>query len=478
MAAELPGPADAPRLTEPRLESWKEIAEYLKRHVTTVRRWEKAEGLPVHRHVHGKLGTVYAFPAELEAWRHSRRIQSEPDYSRDVVPRAQVSSAGRRSVIQTRRRPIVGAAAALSIVMIVSVAFVGWRNDRTPFASAGVDDTGRLVVKAHTHPAAYQEYVIGRYHLWRDSDENLQRAIAHFERATEIDPQYAAAYASLAQAWWKRGLWSRTLVDTETPARAAARRALKIDDSLPDAYVVMADLERLYGRDLDRAEELVKRALALDPNHVDGHYTYGLLLMTLGRFDDAIMHMQQAAQLDPLSPAIQSDFGRVLYRARRYEEAITHLNRSLELEPRMGWLVHHRLAAVYEQLGQYDRAITALRRAGESGNRSYKILLARVLARMGNHREAKHLLQEVAGGSALNEIAAVYVALGEYDAAFTLLFDQLERGDPGPNFVAVDPPFDRLRTDPRWQDLVRRMGPRDCDGCGSRGLEQRARVIG
>jgi len=148
------------------------------------------------------------------------------------------------------------------------------------------------------------------------------------------------------------------------------------------------------------------------------------------------------------------------------------------LEPRMGWLVHHRLAAVYEQLGQYDRAITALRRAGESGNRSYKILLARVLARMGNHREAKHLLQEVAGGSALNEIAAVYVALGEYDAAFTLLFDQLERGDPGPNFVAVDPPFDRLRTDPRWQDLVRRMGPRDCDGCGSRGLEQRARVIG
>jgi tetratricopeptide (TPR) repeat protein len=149
----------------------------------------------------------------------------------------------------------------------------------------------------------------------------------------------------------------------------------------------------------------------------------------------------------------------VLYRARRYEEAIVRLNRALELEPGMGWLVYSRLGDVYEQMGQYDRALTALGRAGEQDAPPIP-RQARVFARMGNRTEATRLLRVAeADPSRFHqyEIASAYVALGDRDRAFTLLFDQLERGDPGPNFVAVDPPFDSLHTDPRWAELLRRM---------------------
>jgi tetratricopeptide (TPR) repeat protein len=328
------------------------------------------------------------------------------------------------------------------------------------------DERARMSSPADVDPAAHQEYLVGRYYLWRDTDEALQRAIGHFERATAIDPQYAAAYASLAHARWKQGLWGHDLSGAESPARAAAQMALQLDGTLAEAYVVQADLERLYARNMVRAEELVTRALMFDANSVDAHYTYALVLMTLGRFEEAVQQMESAERLDPLSPAVQSDFGRVLYRARRYDEAIVRLNRALDLEPAMGWLVHFRLAEVYEQMGQYDRAVTALRQADNKGQ-SYQMQHARVLARMGHHREAKALLKDIeADPSRLSRnaiaIAGVYAALGDNDKAFALLFDEMERGVPGPNFVAVDPPLETLRPDPRWKELVRRVNrPRE-----------------
>jgi tetratricopeptide (TPR) repeat protein len=249
------------------------------------------------------------------------------------------------------------------------------------------------------------------------------------------------------------------LAATETPARVAAQQALHLDDALPEAYVVQADLVRLYDRDLGRAEELVTRALALAPHNVDAHYTYALLLMTLGRLDEALGHMEAAERLDPLSPAIQSDFGRVLYRARKYQDAIQHLNRALELEPAMGWLVQYRLAEVYEQMGHYDEALVALQRAGESG-RSHQALRASILARMGRRHEAKRLIEDLAAYSPESrpyKVAAAYAALADNDSAFKFLFGRIDRREPGPIFAAVDPPFDSLHSDPRWPELVRRL---------------------
>lgn len=228
--------------------------------------------------------------------------------------------------------------------------------------------------------------------------------------------------------------------------------------------MVLADLARLYDHDLDGAEELVTRALSLDPDSVDAHYTYALLLMTVGRFHDAIRHMETAERLDPLSPAVQSDLGRILYRAGRYEDAIVRLRRALVLEPAIGWLVHFRLADVYEELREYDRALAALELAGPPDHPVVLASRIRILARMGRRGEARRLLaileRETGGDDPSEPIASVYAWLGDHDRAFSHLFDLIDRPRPGPSFFAVDPRFRILHADSRWDELVRRMNAR------------------
>jgi tetratricopeptide (TPR) repeat protein len=248
----------------------------------------------------------------------------------------------------------------------------------------------------------------------------------------------------------------------EPLSRAAARRALELDDRLAEAWVVQADVKRIYDRDLTGAEDMIAWALALQPNSVHAHYTYAMLLMALGRFAEAIAHIKTAERLDPLSPTIQSNFGRVLYRARRFDEAIPRLNRALELDPEMSGSVNSRLADVYEQMGQYDRAVTASLRAGPAGRGQ----LARVYARMGRHREARQILEDAkASPGRLSPIveASTYAALGDKDRAFKILFDSLEAASP-PLFISVDPPLDSLHSDPRWPELLRRVGQPNRDG--------------
>jgi TolB-like protein/Tfp pilus assembly protein PilF len=568
-----PGSGDA------RLESWKEIAAYLNRHVTTVRRWEKHEGLPVHRHRHEKLGSIYAFRHEIDQWWDSRRVRLEPPpeleppqrelprrrwlmlaggvavglaaavtatFSLDRPTRTIPAAIGSIAVLPLENQSgdptqefmadavteaIIGRLAQVRALRVVSrtssmvfkgsrqsvseiagdlgadAVLQGWlqrsghririgarlidartgsdlweheyerdANDvsglQTELADAIIRETrvavtaaerARLALVKVVNPAAHLEYVVGRYHLWRDEDTHLQRAIEHFERAARIDPQYAAAYASLAHAWWKRGLWGRRLAETEAPARAAVERALELDANLPEAYVVNADLVRLYDRDLVRAEALATRALALQPGNVDAHYTYALTLMTAGRFPESIGHMETAAELDPLAPAIQSDFGRVLYRARRYDEAIVRFNRALELEPAMQWLVCGRLAEVYVQMGRFDRAAAAVEQAqiGESANQAVvqwlQPIRARILALTGRSDQAKRILDTLERHSPYTGIhtAAAYAAMGDADKAFAVMFDSIER--PGPNFAAFEPSLDPLRSDPRWTELIARL---------------------
>ena len=247
------------------------------------------------------------------------------------------------------------------------------------------EEHSRIASAGTISPAAHQEYLLGRYHHWKFIEEDLKRAIDHFERAIQIDPAYAAAYAGLSQAWWARGAYGAMRPrDVEAASRAATRKALELDDRLAEAHVAMGRDKQMYDRDWSGAEKSFSRALEIDPNSVDAHYFYGFLLHGLGRFSESISHFERAEQLDPLSSTVQSGFGRVLYRARRFDEAISHFHRAIALEPRNA-APYNRLGDVYEEMGKYAEALAAQEKAHALGVRApgYRADTARTYARMG-----------------------------------------------------------------------------------------------
>ena len=222
------------------------------------------------------------------------------------------------------------------------------------------EERARLASVAAVNPAAHEEYLLGRHLLWKFIEEDRMRAVDHFNRAIQIDPSYAAPYAALAHAWWMRGvLGPLSLKEVAPPSRAAARKALELDDRLAEAHAAQAYVEGMFDWDWTGAERTIRHAVELDPNSLDAHYVYALLLMALGRLPEAVTQIEHAAQLDPLSAQVHSTFGRILYRARKFDEAILHLNRATELEPRnaVAW---RRLGDVHDQMGNYVEALALL----------------------------------------------------------------------------------------------------------------------
>jgi TolB-like protein/Tfp pilus assembly protein PilF len=325
---------------------------------------------------------------------------------------------------------------------------------------ATAEERARMASAGTVNPTAHEEYLLGQYYLWKLTKDDLTRSVDHFERATRLDPGYAAAHAGLSHAWWWRGIWGgKTLKDVESPSRAAARKALELDPQLAEAHVSMGRIK--FGHDWDwaGAEKDFGRALEIDPNNLDAHFFHGMLFMALGRFPESIAHLERAEELDPLSSTVQSGFGRVLYRARRFDEALSHLNRALELEPGNGGL-HERLGDVYDQMGRYADALAAYEKGG-GGSPVHRARVARIYARMGRRGEARQILEDLkakAGGRLPGVAAAgAYAALGDKDEAFKLLFAMAEQGGDALNYVKVEPPLDGLHSDPRWQALLRRM---------------------
>jgi tetratricopeptide (TPR) repeat protein len=442
-----------------RLDSWKDIAAYLKRDVTTAQRWERREAMPVHRHQHDKLGSVYAFRSELDAWRRTRRPYGHSDAGSPTG--AGVPGSNTEGSLRRWSSP---ALALLSVLVALYLVQGPWipeiEQSRAPALSLpAVQDSS-----ASGNPdalAARHEYQVGRYYMWRFDEENLKLAIDHFERAIQLDPENAAAFAALSNAWWARGMFGPIgLRAAEAPARRAARMALMLDDRLAAAYVAQADIERLYGKDPPAAERLLTQALSLDPDSVEAHHSFALLLMALGRFPEALAHIERAAALDAVAPAIQSNFGRILYRAGRSGDAVSRFERALELEPKMR-SVFPRLGDAYEQLGEYDRALEAYGRSGYRGP-GYQANVARIFARMGRTDEARQLLESLSREQAAalphSLAAAAYSALGDTNEASRLLARSIDRDDPGLSYFPVDPKFVSLHSLPEWPELLRRTG--------------------
>jgi TolB-like protein/Tfp pilus assembly protein PilF len=312
-------------------------------------------------------------------------------------------------------------------------------------------------------PAAYEAFLRGRYHYWRLNEQDLKQAIAYFERAVQLAPNYAAAYAGLSQAWNERGVWGAlSFVETERPQRAAAEKAVLLDDSLAEAHAAMAHVKYVRDWNWAEAELHFRRALALDPGSLETRHLYSVALMAMGRHDEAIAQIERAVELDPLSSSIRSTYGRVLYRARRYERAAAELQRAIELDER-NFGAYGRLADVYEMTERYDDAFALNEKAnalrGSSMAGRYSPALARLLVLAGRQSEAREIVERAKseqGAGAAQAIAGFYAAIGDNDQAFAWLNRAIDQRQLVV-FLKTEPKLEPLHADPRWPVLLRRI---------------------
>jgi len=322
----------------------------------------------------------------------------------------------------------------------------------------------RFETARNINPQAHESYLLGRYHL-RSNEEDLRKAIGHFERAIQIAPDYAAAYGSLSDAWNMRGIWGlKNFKETKPIAREAALKALALDPRQLQARLALGWV-KMFDWDWGGAEQEFIRALDIDRNSAEAHRGYGDLLSALERHEEAIREMQRADELDPLSSITQSRYARTLYRARKYEEAVPHARRAIELDPNPGnampyWI----LGELYFQMGRYDEAITNMTKAKSQGERAFGIsgAIATIYARMGKENEARRILHEMKASMdpakfSIIPVAAAYTALGDKDEAFKVLFRLVDEGENLATHIKADPPFESLHSDPRWKELLRRM---------------------
>jgi TolB-like protein len=311
---------------------------------------------------------------------------------------------------------------------------------------------------------AHEAYLRGRYYWEKRSREGLEKAVASFQRAVDLDPDYALAYAGLADSYivmpWFASIPAR---ETLPLARAAATKALDIDERLADAHASMGYILTLEW-DWATASSEYKRALALNPGHAGVRHWYGNYLDTIGWADEAIAELTRAVELDPLSPIIIRDLGAAYYHARRYKEAIIQYRKALELAPEFA-PAHGFLGTVYSALGDHEQAIAESQTAVRLTDRAPGRLagLGKCLAAAGRTGEARAVLAELKGLPATVFISSVDIAILEFavgekelalrglEAAFRAHDSELIR--LGRRQTDLDP----LLSEPRVQDLVRRM---------------------
>ena len=322
----------------------------------------------------------------------------------------------------------------------------------------------RLAASSAVSPQAYEAYLKGR-HLWnRRTEEGMRKSIAHYEQAIRLYPQYAMAYAGVADSYVM--LACRGMVpakDTFRKAKEAARKAIDLDSELGEAHGSLAHV-RLHDWDWEGLEADFERAIDLNPAQAIVYYWYGEFLMSRGRPEEAIAVTQKAQQTDPLSPVIGSSLAMILYLARRYDQAAVVLERTRELNPDH-FLPHLRMGLIRIQQRKYDEAILELKTAVSLADQSTETLaaLAMAYAAAGKKKPAQQILaklQQLAGKRYVlpYNVAKIHAAGADGDKAFEWLERAYEGGNPDLIELNSEPIFDGLRGEPRFSDLMRRIG--------------------
>jgi len=328
------------------------------------------------------------------------------------------------------------------------------------------DSTG--ITKKYTNSnESYQLYLKGRFHWNKRNEQDMQRSIEYFQQTIEQDPNFALAYSGLADAYDLLGVSDAIggLPPNEAmpKAKAAALKALEIDDTLAEAHVSLAHVNYYYDRDWATTEREYRRAIELNPNYPIAHQWYSMYLMSASRFGEALAEARRAQELDPLSLPINMTLGWVLLTARQNDQSVEQLRKTLELDPNF-ILAHHRLGMVYVQQGKYQDAIAEFQRIVELAPRMPLGLaaLGHTYAAAGRRVDAEKALGELLELAKQRyvspaSIAAIYGALGDRDQAFAWL-DKADQAHDGILVrLKVDYRFDSLRSDPRFGKLLMRV---------------------
>ncbi len=562
------------------LESWKEIADYLKKAERTCRRWEKDFDLPVHRMDGSPKARVFAYKSELDQWIRKMLPAVDESQKRRLYPKTlnrtlafalalialgligwvvwMAFFAGRAPAIDSiavlplenisgdpeqeyfalgMHEALITELSKISGLKVISRPAVarfkdsekslseiaGELNVEGIIAGSALEEKGRvrisiqlidpatgqnlwaekynkdyrdililhsqaakdiarelkveltpeeeeyLAQEREVNPEAHKAYLLGFFHDRKLTGEGARKSIECFQRAIEIDPNFALAYTGLSRAYAYLTVFTATEPTEAFPkAKAAALRALEVDDSLPEAHLALGWVLATYDWDWKGAEREFRRALELNcVLPYVGHRTYAWFLAWMGRFDEAIALIRQGREFNPLDLGRNRVMGVVLFCARLYDQAIEEQLRVLDVDPYFR-MVHNDLGNAYLQKGRYEEAIAEFQTAaalskGESGRGSLHLShLGYAYAVTGNSAEALKILEALKADSekmyvAPLRVAQIYIGLGLKEEAFQWLEKAYRVRDGDMCVLKVWPHYDPLRSDPRFQDLLRRM---------------------
>ena len=332
------------------------------------------------------------------------------------------------------------------------------------------EDRSRLAKAPATNPEAYQLYLKGRYFSNQSTAEGLRKSIDYFQQVIDKDPSYAMAYVGLADSynWLGGGLNYVSPSETLPKAKAAAMKALELDKTLGEAHAALAYAEWFYGWDWSTAQREFKAAIELSPNSAITHQRYAECLFTKTRFDEGIDEMKRAQELDPISTNSMGGMAHVYLLMRRYDESIPQFQKALDLYPsaafiraQLAWSyamkrMYPEALAEYDKIAEPDKAVAAENQLVADG-------LGWVYAVAGRRADALKIAKETEDLSSrayvdFYQLATIYAGLGAKDEAFRLLEKGYQQRSAGMRYLAIDPFWDNVRSDPRYADLLRRAG--------------------
>jgi len=365
----------------------------------------------------------------------------------------------RQTAVGRKTRTMLLATSCLIIGGIAATYFGYIRPVRLKSAKSVSGAAPLARAKTAENPAAREAYLKGRYYWKRRTADDMWKAEYEFRRALQIDPNYAPAYAGMADC---------VLLGVTTPsqtdsAKTLALRALALDDNLAEAHATLAYYQSAYEWDWLGAEREFQKAISLDPGYVTARHWHAYNLASLGRLDEAFSEIRKAQELDPVSVNINTDVGQILYFAQRYDEAIAQYLKALELD-RNFRVAHVRLSEAYTQTGRHDDAATELQevaRLDPARKSEMDAWLAFAAAAKGHREVALRILNRLKMDAemlgACHVIASIYAGLGDRDSAFAWLEKALRAHEPGAALFKVEPMLQSLHNDPRFEELLRRV---------------------